>query len=184
MWPVEEKWRQTEDKTVFRGPLYALKSLVPGPEPTCSRGAPCSSLAVRSPPLGSLRSGPQAASFLRCTSLTAGSTEAGLPGACIPPSFTLAVSLIVIEDKEEREDEENGPQKQKERSWSQTLGRRPTGRRRCLNLCDLILGRDRQEEGQEAGQPRPCHAPSLASLPLWGKRWRNRIQGKEMNQFS
>ena len=120
MWPVEEKWRQTEDKTVFRGPLYVLKSLVPGPEPTCSRGAPPSSLAVRSPPLGSLRSGPQAASFLRCTSLTAGSTEAGLPGARIPPSFTLAVSLIVIEDKEEREDEENGPQKQKERSWSQT----------------------------------------------------------------
>ena len=117
-------------------------------------------------------------------SLTAGSTKAGLPAARIPPSFSSAASRTVIEDKEEREDEENGPQKQKERSWSQTLGRRPTGRRRCLNLCDLILGRNHQEEGQEGRQFRPRHARSLASLPLWGKRWSNRIQGKKMNQFS
>lgn len=171
-----------------------LKPLVPGTEPTYSRGALPSSLAVCSASLGSLCSGPQAARFLLCCfadcrehqsrTATAGSTKAGLPAARIPPSISLAASRMVIEDKEEGEDKENTPQKQKERSWSQTLGRRPTGRRRCLNLCDLILGRNYQEEGQEVGQSRPCHARFLASLPLWGKRWSNRIQGKEMNQFS
>ena len=123
-----------------------------------------SSLAVCSASLGSLRSGPQAARFLLCCfadcrehqsrTATAGSTKAGLPATRIPPGVSLAASRMVIEDKEEGEDKENGPQKQKERSWSQTLGRRPTGRRRCLNLCDLILGRSYQEEGQEGGRSR------------------------------
>lgn len=141
-----------------------LKPFVPGTEPTYSRGAPPSSLAVCSASLGSLRSGPQAARFLLCCfadcwehqsrTATAGSTKAGLPATRIPPGVSLAASRMVIEDKEEGEDKENGPQKQKERSWSQTLGRRPTGRRRCLNLCDLILGRSYQEEGQEGGRSR------------------------------
>ena len=132
MWPVEEKWRQTEDKTVFRGPLYVLKSLFLALSPPVPGEHPPPAWLFALLPSGASALGPRLPVSSSATLLTAGSTKAGLPGARIPPSFSLAVSLIVIEDKEEREDEENGPQKQKESSWSQTLGRRPTGRRRCL----------------------------------------------------